>query len=167
MTDLPIDVAMPDVEDVLPQLDIVQETERWFKLAVPAPTEKNKNAQAAAHIEEVKEQLMELEFSDTEAQALQSIMLEAMTGLRAMLREGKTGYTIKDRKLFLDGCADMIVTSIGMCHMHGMNGPAALQRVNTSNFSKFGADGLPVFDETGKIAKNKATYKEADLEGLY
>jgi hypothetical protein len=51
--------------------------------------------------------------------------------------------------------------------MAGMNVPEALNRVNTSNFSKFDANGFPIFDENGKIAKNLATYKKADLEGLY
>jgi hypothetical protein len=47
-----------------------------------------------------------------------------------------------------------------------MNIVEAINRVNSSNWSKYNADGKPIFNEHGKIAKGP-NYAPPDLEGLY
>ena len=83
------------------------------------------------------------------------------------MKTGNIQMVIRDRKEFLDGITDQIVTATGCGHMAAMDVPEALNRVNTSNFSKFDSNGFPVFDENGKIAKNKDTYSKPNLTGLY
>ena len=81
------------------------------------------------------------------------------------LKSGKVQAVVEDRIEFLDSLADQIVTATGAGYMAGMKVPAALDRVNASNFSKFSDDGMPLFDANGKIEKGP-NYKKVNLEGL-
>jgi predicted HAD superfamily Cof-like phosphohydrolase len=81
------------------------------------------------------------------------------------LKSGKVQAVVEDRIEFLDSLADQIVTATGAGYMAGMNVPVALDRVNTSNWSK-AVDGEFIFDENGKI-KKPASYMPPNLEGLY
>ena len=58
----------------------------------------------------------------------------------------------------LDALCDQIVTAIGVGYMMGFDMAGALDEVNKSNWSKF-KDGVPVFDENGKIAKADGYFK--------
>ena len=142
-------------------------TELWFKRAVPKPTDKNRNVQYGVHLEESVEQLSAIKMQDTYHEGLRHAACAALEALATALKKGETTYEITNRKEFLDGGVDQIVTSIGSLYVNGMQGAEALNRVNASNFSKFDINGMPIFDENGKIAKNKATYFEPNLEGLY
>ena len=141
-------------------------TELWFKRAVPQPTERNKSVQFGVMLEEMAEVLTEVTADDPATALKFSNAFQALNDLAKHLKGGAP-YIVKNRELFLDGLGDVIVTAVGTGYMHGMNVPLALERINTSNFSKFKDDGFPIFDENGKIAKNKATYKEPDLNGCY
>lgn len=141
-------------------------TELWFKRAVPTPTEKNKQVQVGCHAEEVAEMLEQMQGTDAASCGAIERAHEAMHFLAEGLKKGLLSYTIKDRKLFVDSCADQIVTATGSGYVNHMNVPLALERVNTSNFSKFDSNGQPIFNEHGKIAKS-SNYKEADFTGCY
>ena len=142
-------------------------TELWFKRAVPTPTDDSLQVQLGVHLEEVAELVETLKGqSGLDEHMIRNLEAEVKVVAKALKTKNIRVY-IADRKEFLDSVADQIVTGTGCGHMAGMNVPEALNRVNTSNFSKFDTNGFPIFDENGKIAKNLATYKKVDLTGLY
>jgi predicted HAD superfamily Cof-like phosphohydrolase len=83
-----------------------------------------------------------------------------------MLKSGAMRASVTDRKEFLDSLADQIVTAVGVGHCAGMKTADACYMVDSSNWSKFDADGLPIFDANGKITKGPG-YEPPNLEGLY
>jgi predicted HAD superfamily Cof-like phosphohydrolase len=144
-------------------------TQLWFQRAVPTPSDKNRDVQMGCHLEEVVEMLETLNVFSAEGNGAEMLQ-EAKRALHELaegLKKGVLTHLVADRKELLDALCDQQVTATGVGHMHGLNVPEGLNRVNASNFSKFDTDGMPIFDENGKIAKNKATYFKADLEGLY
>lgn len=145
----------------------IKDTENWFKKAKPAPTEADLNTQISCHTEEFGELLATLKGVAGVDEYMIKQLQEEVDLFTVALRTGSIRVQISDRKEFLDALADQVVTATGCAYMAGMNLPEALERVNTSNFSKFDENGNPVFDENGKIVKNKATYVQPDLSGLF
>lgn len=144
-------------------------TELWFKRAILKPVEKQQ-IQVAVHFEEFSEMLEQMapvEEADTLTAALLSNALKAVKELSQAMKDKQASLKVTNRKLYVDALADQIVTATGSGFVYGCNVPLALTRVNTSNFSKFDENGMPIFDANGKIAKNPATYKEADFTGCY
>ncbi len=133
----------------------LNETLRWFQLAVPEPTDKNKSVQVGCWMEESCEVIDALG---------ESLYLDSLADLtnKYKLGEGKVILTDEQRLELLDGLCDVIVTAVGVAHMFDMDIIGAMSEVNRSNFSKF-VDGKPVFNEQGKIAK-PATYSPPDLK---
>lgn len=130
----------------------VESIKRWFELAVPAPTDKNRNVQFGVHVEEAAEMF----------EAVNEPMLAArLHAIGEAYKKGDAQLGEVDRRLLIDSLCDQIVTAVGIAHMHGMNIEGALAEVNRSNYSKF-VNGKPVFDANGKIAK-PATYSPPDL----
>lgn len=72
------------------------------------------------------------------------------------------GIVAKDRIGLLDSIADQIVTATGVGTFLGMNVPGALAEVNRSNYSKFNAEGEPIFNENMKVMKGPF-YTKPDL----
>lgn len=72
------------------------------------------------------------------------------------------GIVVKDRIGLLDSIADQIVTATGVGTFLGMNVPGALAEVNRSNYSKFNAEGEPIFNENMKVMKGPF-YTKPDL----
>lgn len=142
-------------------------TDLWFKRAVPNPTKKNFHVQNGCHAEEFGEMLEQLAGTDTVSENFIRDIEFQVKRLATALKTGQIEITIKDRKEYLDALCDQIVTATGCGHVANVNVPVGLERVNASNFSKFDENGMPIFDENGKIAKNLATYKKADFSGLY
>ena len=129
----------------------------WFKRAVPAPNDKNRNVQMGVHVEEFAEMLESLGVCKFERSVLEYLSIDL-----------KGGHLIMDdlvvaREELLDSLCDQIVTAIGVAHMFGMNIAGALAEVDRSNWSKFDAAGQPTFDDNGKIAKNQLTYRKPEL----
>ena len=145
-------------------------TELWFKRAKPEPTEQNFNVQVGVHFEEFVEMLDTMRFyaPTFPGGTLQGAVMSLRNKLHTLaedLKSGKVQAVVEDRIEFLDSLADQIVTATGAGYMAGMNVPVALDRVNTSNWSK-AVDGEFIFDENGKI-KKPASYMPPNLEGLY
>ena len=145
-------------------------TELWFKRAKPEPTEQNFNVQVGVHFEEFVEMLDTMRFyaPTFPGGTLQGAVMSLRNKLHILaedLKSGKVQAVVEDRVEFLDALADQIVTATGTGYMAGMNVPEALNRVNSSNYSKFGDDGMPLFDANGKIKKGP-NYKKVNLEGL-
>jgi predicted HAD superfamily Cof-like phosphohydrolase len=132
----------------------LNETLRWFELAVPSPADKNKSTQVGCFFEEVQEVIEALE-GEVGYTTVTELAYDYKTGVDTQL-------TDEQRIELLDGLCDVIVTAVGVAHMFGMDIIGAMNEVNRSNFSKF-VDGKPVFNEQGKIAK-PSTYSKPELE---
>lgn len=143
----------------------MKNTKQWFEAAVPNPTAKNLEVQLGVHLEEVVEMMAAFiiekasgasfgEWEDT---------FQELNIVATMLKEGKLKVANLDADAVLDGITDQQVTAIGIGHMLGMDTAGALAEVDRSNFSKFGKDGQPIFDENGKIKKGPH-YVKPNLE---
>jgi len=143
----------------------VESIDLWHVRARPQPTEEHFNVQLGCHFEEVCEMFDALAF-DFESAREASVAHKALLRLAERLKSGAGKAKIHGRKDFLDSIADQVVTGIGAAHCAGMDGAEAIERVNTSNWSKFDDEGHPIFNEHGKIAKGPK-YAPPDLEGLY
>lgn len=143
-----------------PVPNTLEATLKWFQLAVPNPTDKNRGVQIGVHFEEVAEMLVTVSGSDTEANLLLAQAHTAMERLATHMKANPHSYLVhkEDRKDFLDAVIDQIVTATGSAHMLGMNLVDGLAEVNRSNYSKF-VDGKPIFNEQGKIVKGPDYFK--------
>jgi len=75
------------------------------------------------------------------------------------LKRGDATVTVADDVELLDSLCDQVVTGTGVAHMQGYHFVDALVEVNLSNWSKFDAQGRPIFNEHGKIIKGPNYYK--------
>ena len=89
--------------------------------------------------------------------------LQDIEEIATLLKTGQLKIINVDANAVLDGITDQQVTAIGIGHMLGMDTTGALAEVDRSNFSKFGKDGQPIFDENGKIKKGPH-YVKPNLE---
>lgn len=132
----------------------IKEIIEWFKAAKPKPTTDDIAVQIGCHFEEIKEMChaMNLYCDDVVTQELRF-----KTNLLPY-RRGIENMDSKEKAAVLDALCDQIVTAIGVGYMMGFDMAGALDEVNKSNWSKF-KDGVPVFDENGKIAKADGYFK--------
>ena len=125
---------------------------RWFKKAVPEPTERNFNTQMGCYVEEFVEMLETLEVVEHRADEYNHI-ISMMNTFANNLKAGKYGIHVVDAVGFLDSVCDQVVTGVGAATMSDMDVESALINVAVSNDSKFDSKGEPIFDENGKIIK--------------
>lgn len=143
----------------------------WFAQAVPHPTTANISVQLGCHFEEVREMIVDGLKADCPNEGVAGELLELANDFKAAPSNPEVMVVLEkrlaaiDRKELLDALCDQIVTAVGVAHMLGMNIQGGLDEVDRSNWSKF-KDGAPVFDENGKIAKNKETYFKADMSAF-
>lgn len=145
--------------------DVLTNTKTWFELAVPNPDDRNFHTQLGCHLEEVAEMLEAVEITDEDTLAMVVDTLTLLDELATHLKgnQGKVALsTPESRNEFLDALCDQIVTATGCAHMARQNIIGAMTEVNRSNFSKFDAEGNPIFADNGKIMKGPA-YTKADL----
>ena len=143
----------------------IESIDLWHTRARPQPTAEDFNVQLGCHLEEIVEMFSTLAFT-YQAATEAGPALNHLRTLSEMLKGGQERAKIVDRKEFLDAIADQVVTGVGAAHCAHMDGAAAIERVNLSNWSKFDDEGMPIFNEHGKIAKGPK-YAPPDLEGLY
>ena len=129
----------------------------WFAMAHgtdPSAIQKKLTVQTAVHFEEVGEMLESLRFSDLASAVLADEAIEAIKALADHLKAKSQEVVIhaESKELLLDSLCDQIVTAVGVAHDNGFDIAKGLVEVNRSNFSKF-VNGVPVFDENGKIKK--------------
>jgi predicted HAD superfamily Cof-like phosphohydrolase len=144
--------------------DTLGATLRFFQMAYPISTDKNRTTQMGVHFEEVAEMLDEITGRDPDAADLLAKAHEAMHNL-AVHAKTQGGFLVSDRVGFIDALADQIVTAVGCAYHHRMDPIGALQEVNRSNFSKFDENGQPIFDENGKVTKGP-NYTKAELSSF-
>ena len=132
----------------------INETQKFFEIAVPNITESNQNVQYGVHFEEFREMLDEMSIPKYQKEL--EILAEYVKILAEALKKDKeVKVIIKDRKAMLDAISDQLVTGTGVGYMLGFDVIGALNEVNRSNFSKL-VNGLPIFNEFGKIAKGSS-----------
>ncbi len=143
----------------------MKNTKQWFEQAVPNPTTKNLEVQLGVHLEEVGEMMAAfiVEVESGAAFLKWEDCLQSVVEVATLLKQGQLTITNIDANEVLDGITDQQVTAIGIGHMLGMDTTGALAEVDRSNFSKFGKDGQPIFDENGKIKKGPH-YVKPNLE---
>lgn len=144
----------------------LEHIELWHTRARPEPTEHDFNVQLGCHLEEIVEMLQTLDFECDGTTFEATALSQAMTDLGMALKSGEVSARIINRKEFLDSLGDQVVTTMGVGYCAQMNTSKATKRIDDSNWSKFGTDGLPIKDAHGKIAKGP-DYKAPDLQGLY
>lgn len=144
----------------------IEAIELWHKRARPQPTIADFNVQLGCHFEEIQEMACTLEGVDVIMIKLLDEFDSVTSQIASRLKKGLSTVEIIDRKEFLDGVADQVVTGIGAAYCAGMKGAAACERVNTSNWSKFDENGQPIRDQNGKIAKGP-NYEPPVLNELY
>ena len=134
--------------------DIIQQTTRWFELAHGDAKVSKRTVQLGVHFEEVGEMLGMLVSKDAKALELIRKAEESVVTLAEYLKNNsKTVHVYPHNGIgLLDSLCDQAVTLAGVAYDYGYKFPQALCEVNRSNFSKF-VNGVPVFDENGKIKK--------------
>lgn len=135
----------------------IQEIIEWFKAAKPEPTEKDKATQIGCHFEEVSEMMQALSCNPEEVTQISEEFYSSPSIVKGV--DGEEIDLPENWQIeLLDSICDQIVTAIGVGYMMGFDMVGALDEVNKSNWSKF-KDGVPVFDENGKIAKADGYFK--------
>lgn len=137
------------------------DTKTWFQKARPNTTEKDFQSQIGVHFEEVTEMLDQISGN---AEAVAAIMdaRRAMKKLADLCKGQKAAIVVLNEVELLDSICDQIVTGTGVSHCRGHDIVGAMTEVNRSNFSKFGADGKPLYNEDGKVIKGPG-YSKAVL----
>lgn len=69
------------------------------------------------------------------------------------------------KKEMADALGDMLVVIIGSALTFGLDIEKIMERIHTSNMSKLGDDGKPIYREDGKVLKGPA-YEPPQLEDL-
>lgn len=136
----------------------------WQRRACPTPDDRAFDVALGCHIEEFVEMLEVLSINGEPVSNTGTFA--KLKKLADMLKAGGVSVTVLDRKGLLDALADQVVTSVGVGYRAKMNVPVACIRVDESNWSKFDAAGLPIFDANGKVTKG-VNYLPPNLEGLY
>lgn len=135
----------------------IKEIIKWFETSKPNPTEKEKATQIGCHFEEVVEMLMALSCNSSETYQISEEFYNSDAIDKTI--DGEDVKLPENWQIeLLDALCDQIVTAIGVGYMMGFDMAGALDEVNKSNWSKF-KDGVPVFDENGKIAKADGYFK--------
>ena len=130
---------------------MIHNIKEWFKAAKPNPSTADVCLQIGCHYEEVSEMSAALCDDDVAHELAATALAYKMNHiwyLGAALEELSADARVE----LLDALCDQIVTAVGVAYMMGMDIEGALAEVNRSNWSKF-ENGVPVFNEYGKIAK--------------
>jgi predicted HAD superfamily Cof-like phosphohydrolase len=138
------------------------DTKSWFNKARPHKTIGNFTVQLGVHFEEVGEMTAALGGQNQETQDLLDNAHAALNELANHLKANPGCVNVVDRLEMLDGLCDQIVTGTGVAHTLDYDIVGAMTEVNRSNFSKFGEDGEPIYNEQGKIMKGP-NYSKAEL----
>ena len=136
----------------------IESIELWHKRARPNPTEKSFSVQLGCHMEEFVEMIEALRFTHKNGTGVEmpgknSMLYQQVKDFADGLKSGRITAQIANRKELVDALADQVVTAVGVGHTAGLKTTRAVDIVNTSNWSKFSPEGLPYFDQDGKVLK--------------
>lgn len=80
-------------------------------------------------------------------------------------KEVRDAIQARDIVKIADGCADLIVVTIGTARVYGIPMRAVWDEVHRSNLSKLGRDGRPIYRADGKVLKGE-DFSPPDLETI-
>ena len=79
--------------------------------------------------------------------------------IKEELNELKDAIDKKDIKEVADALTDILYVTYGAGHAFGINLDKCFQEVQSSNMSKLGLDGKPIYNEKGKVMKGPNYFK--------
>ena len=79
--------------------------------------------------------------------------------IREELSELKDALEKKDIKEVADALTDILYVTYGAGHAFGINLDKCFKEVQSSNMSKLGSDGKPIYNEQGKVMKGPDYFK--------
>ena len=83
--------------------------------------------------------------------------------IREELTELKEAIDSRDIKEVADALTDILYVTYGAGHAFGINLDKCFEEVQSSNMSKLGEDGKPIYNENGKVMKGP-NYFEPNLK---
>ena len=79
--------------------------------------------------------------------------------IKEELDELKEAIDNKDLMEVADALTDILYVTYGAGHAFGINLDKCFEEVQSSNMSKLGADGKPIYNEKGKVMKGPNYFK--------
>ena len=79
--------------------------------------------------------------------------------IKEELDEFKEAIEKKDIKEVADALTDILYVTYGAGHAFGINLDKCFEEVQSSNMSKLGKDGKPIYNENGKVMKGPNYFK--------
>ena len=79
--------------------------------------------------------------------------------IKEELEELREAIDNKDIKEVADALTDILYVTYGAGHAFGINLDKCFEEVQNSNMSKLGADGKPIYNESGKVMKGPDYFK--------
>ena len=79
--------------------------------------------------------------------------------IKEELEELKIAIHKKDIQEVADALTDILYVTYGAGHAFGINLDKCFQEVQSSNMSKLGEDGKPIYNEKGKVMKGPNYFK--------
>ena len=79
--------------------------------------------------------------------------------IKEELDELKEAIENKDIKEIADALTDILYVTYGAGHAFGINLNKCFEEVQSSNMSKLGTDGKPIYNEKGKVMKGPNYFK--------
>ena len=79
--------------------------------------------------------------------------------IREELEELKVALEEKNLKEVADALTDILYVTYGAGHAFGINLDKCFEEVQTSNMSKLGKNGKPIYNEAGKVMKGPNYFK--------
>ena len=79
--------------------------------------------------------------------------------IKEELEELKNAIHKKDIQEVADALTDILYVTYGAGHAFGINLDKCFQEVQSSNMSKLGEDGKPIYNEKGKVMKGPNYFK--------
>ena len=79
--------------------------------------------------------------------------------IKEELEELRIAMERKDIKEVADALTDILYVTYGAGHSFGINLDKCFEEVQSSNMSKLGEDGKPIYNENGKVMKGPNYFK--------
>ena len=79
--------------------------------------------------------------------------------IREELEELKDAIEKKDIKEVADALTDILYVTYGAGHAFGINLDKCFEEVQSSNMSKLGSDGKPIYNDSGKVMKGPGYFE--------
>jgi len=79
--------------------------------------------------------------------------------IKEELEELKVAMENKDLLEVADALTDILYVTYGAGHAFGVDLDKCFEEVQSSNMSKLGKDGKPIYDESGKVMKGPKYFK--------